>query len=183
MKKPRFKTIIPAILIGITCLPLTAAADEKVPAGWHFGVRDKNEYEAGTDWNVFYEGKSSAYITGKKENKEFSTLMQEIKADKFSGKRIRYSGYLKSKDISGWGGLWMRVDGEGNKTLSFDNMENRAVKGTTDWKKYDIVLDVPADSQFISFGILSSGKGTLWVDKIGFEVVDNNTNTTGFKNN
>lgn len=41
------------------------------------------------------------------------------------------------------GGLWFRVDGTTGKSLSFDNMQDRAVKGTTEWARYEIVLDVP----------------------------------------
>ena len=33
--------------------------------------------------------------------------------------------------------LWMRLDGE-QKTLGFDNMDDRAVTGTTGWQKYEI---------------------------------------------
>jgi len=39
----------------------------------------------------------------------------------------------------------MRIDKETTQ-LAFDNMENRAIKGTTDWLKYDVVLDIPKDA-------------------------------------
>jgi len=49
------------------------------------------------------------------------------------------SGYIKSEDVNGWSGMWMRIDGESNQQLGFDNMRDRAIKGTTDWKIYVIV--------------------------------------------
>jgi hypothetical protein len=50
-------------------------------------------------------------------------------------------------------------------------MQNRPIKGTTGWKRYEIVLDVPQSSQSIAFGVLLSGAGTVWVDDLNFEIV------------
>ncbi len=59
----------------------------------------------------------------------------------------------------GWGGLWMRVDGRDRKITAFDNMQNRSIKGTTDWSTYSVVLDVSEEAVDVSFGTLMSGKG------------------------
>lgn len=50
--------------------------------------------------------------------------------------------------------------------------------GTTNWNRYSIVLDVPDNSAIISFGILLTGKGEVYLDGLSFEVVDNDTPTT-----
>ena len=60
-----------------------------------------------------------------------------------------------------------------------DGKENRSVKGTTDWKKYEIVLDVPFNSSNIAYGALLVGTGQIWFDNLNFEVVDNSIPTTG----
>ena len=74
----------------------------------------------------------------------------------------------------------MRVDGaKKDETLAFDNMQDRAIKGTTDWKKYEIVLDVPENSEMVAFGLLLSGKGQVWMDDLQFEVVGKDVPTTG----
>ncbi len=65
----------------------------------------------------------------------------------------------------------MRVDGEGGRQLGFDNMVNRAVKGTTDWKEYSIVLDVPENSKSINYGVLLGGDGEVWFDSFKLEEV------------
>ena len=72
----------------------------------------------------------------------------------------------------------MRVDGEGGKVLSFDNMQNRQIQGTRDWKQYEVVLDVPAESVGIYFGILLVGKGQVWLSQVQFEVVGTDVPTT-----
>jgi hypothetical protein len=85
--------------------------------------------------------------------------MQEISADAYHGKRVRLSANAKASDVQGWAGLWMRVDGDGSRPLAFDNMGNRPIKGTTDWKRYDIVLDVAGQATDVAFGILLTGRG------------------------
>jgi len=85
-----------------------------------------------------------------------------------AGKRVHYSGYIKTKDITrGWAGLWWRVDGK-TGVLAFDNMEDRGARGTTDWKRYEIDLPVAADVTNINFGALHTGDGSAWFD--GLEV-------------
>ncbi len=78
-----------------------------------------------------------------------------------------------------WAGLWFRVDGPNNTTLAFDNMEQRAIKGTTDWTRYEIVLDVPNEAQRLAFGVLLAGGGQVWMDDLRFEVVPTTVKTTG----
>jgi len=72
----------------------------------------------------------------------------------------------------------MRIDKETTQ-LAFDNMENRAIKGTTDWQKYDVVLDVPKDATGIFFGILLSETGEVWISNASFEVVGSDVPTSG----
>jgi hypothetical protein len=51
-------------------------------------------------------------------------------------------------------------------------------KGTTDWQKYDVVLDVAQDATGIFFGVLLSPSGTLWLNSAKFEVVGPTVLTT-----
>jgi len=81
--------------------------------------------------------------------------------------------------VSDWAGLWLRVDGPKSEPLAFDNMQERAIKGDTDWTKYEIVLDVPDHAAEIAFGLLLSGKGQVWMDDLKFEVVGKDVPTTG----
>ena len=87
-----------------------------------------------------------------------------------------------ASNVKGWAGLWLRVDGKGEtKSLSFDNMQDRSIKGTTDWTKYVIILDVPDNSSTLNFGALLSGTGKIWFDNITFEEAPANTKSTSEK--
>jgi hypothetical protein len=113
----------------------------------------------------------------------FGSLKQNSKPGKYIGKRIRMTGYMKSQGVADWAGFWLRVDQEGSEqSLSFDNMHDRPIKGTTDWKKYEIVLDVPNNASNIAFGALLAGTGQIWFDNLNFEIVDNSVPTTAIEN-
>jgi hypothetical protein len=67
------------------------------------------------------------------------------------------TGSLKIQNVTNWAGFWMRIDEKDSKfSLGFDNMKNgrkdRSVKGTIDWMKYEIILDVPKESYRIAYG-------------------------------
>ena len=86
-----------------------------------------------------------------------------------AGRKITFSGAIKTKDLEGFAGLWWRADGP-NGALAFDNMQTRAAKGTTDWKRYEIVLDIPRETVNINFGVLMPGKGSAWFDDLQLEI-------------
>ena len=58
-------------------------------------------------------------------------------------------------------------------------MYDRPIKGTASWQKYDVVLDVPPDENDITFGVLLSGSGKVWMNGVEFEVVGPDVPTTG----
>lgn len=105
-------------------------------------------------------------------------MMQVFKSTMYKGERLSLSGFIKTEDIENWAGLWLRIDGENEEILSFDNMQDRPIKNTTNWNQYSIVLDVPEESTVISFGILLHGNGKVWIDGIAFETVDCSIPTT-----
>ncbi|MCG8698197.1 MAG: helix-turn-helix domain-containing protein [Bacteroidales bacterium] len=142
--------------------------------GWYLAGSKPKSYTIGLDKSTYKTGGSSAFLesTDKKID-GFGTLMQSCGADDYLGKRVKMSAYVKSEDVTEWAGMWMRVDSRLNKkALSFDNMKDRPIKGTTEWTKYEIILDVPEDSGVLCYGILIGGTGKIWFDNISFEVVD-----------
>ncbi len=148
-------------------------SDTNLPDGWFKAGSNPNGYEMTLDTEVFNTGNASAMISSKdKRTKGFGTIMQKCSAEEYRGKRIRLSGYVKTKDVKKWSGLWGRIDDDNrNRVLSFDNMSNRAIKGTTDWTKYEIDLNVPSSATSLNFGALVRGNGTLWFDGLTIEVL------------
>lgn len=169
--------------IGITLVLLLSG--QSIEAQYRWGKAGSNPamFMMGVDSAVLHEGQivnTIKSINGNMNSNDFGTLMYNIVAEKYLGKRIKMTASMKSTDVDNWAGFWVRVDGVDSKsTLSFDNMQDRAIIGTTDWKQYEIVLDVPTEASNIAFGALLSGTGQIWFNKVNFTIVDNSVPTTG----
>lgn len=110
----------------------------------------------------------------------FGTLMQMIAAREYLGQRIRFSAAMRTAGVDGWVGLWLRVDGpEHGRSLAFDNMQGRSISGTTDWRRYEVVLDVAEEARAIGLGVLLHGAGEVRVADFRFEPVSEDVPTTG----
>ena len=144
-----------------------------LPSNWHRAGSNPEGYDMGLDKGTTYDGKNAATIkSNNKKTKGFGTLMQSCSAEKYLGKKVRMTGYVKSLDVKGWAGIWLRVDNDDtNRALAFDNMQNRPILKTTDWKKYEIVLDVPKKADGLAYGALLVGKGQIWFTDITFEIL------------
>lgn len=104
-----------------------------------------------------------------------------IRTAQFRGKRVRVSAWLMASGISGVptpqysgvageGGLWIGVGSQKGGTR-MDRMQNRTIKGTTDWEYRDFVVDVPDDNNQMFIGYWMQGKGQLWVRDFNIEEV------------
>jgi len=142
-----------------------------VPDGWIKKGSHPDSYEMGIDKGTGQDGKNSATIKSKEDDIQgFGTLMQSSSPEKYLGKKLKMTGYLKTENVKGWTGLWLRVDeADSQEPLSFDNMYDRGITGTTGWTKYEIILDVPANAFNLAYGALLAGSGQIWFDNITFE--------------
>ena len=175
-------TNLKAIVLAHALLAANVAISGEPPKGWFPAGSRPKDYEMTVDRTVVHSGNASASLkSAVSAPGGFGTLMQTFKADAYCGKRVRMSGYARAQDVKDSAGLWMRVDGPSSKLLAFDNMQDRPLKGTSDWKKCEIVLDVPESAQDIAFGLLLTGAGQVWMDDLSFEVVGKDVPTTGPK--
>ena len=186
------------VFSSLVLIMALAIISYKVPEGWIKACSKPDYYDMGIDPGAGHNGKNAATIAStRREIEGFGTLMQNIDPENYKGKRIRLSGMIKAEDVQNWAGLWLRVDGkvssksvtttlknnnrkvtsdvhnsETKKTLAFDNMYNRAIKGTMNWTKCEIVLDVADTATNIAFGALLNGTGQIWFDDLKLDIVD-----------
>ena len=133
----------------------------ETPMGWdNFG---SSNYIVSLDTNITKSGKYAASIKFKEGNPEFKAWGYTI-PDNYAGKRITLSGFIKTEMVTdGYAGLWMRID----PSIAFYNMNKNGIKGTTDWTKYEITLDMnPEKTKQIVVGGLLTGKGKMWIDDL-----------------
>jgi len=131
------------------------------PSGWKKYANPN--YSRVLDSTYVKSGKYSVSIEFKKGIPAFDSWTFAI-PDNYAGRKITLSGYIKTENVTdGYAGLWMRID----PSIAFDNMGKNGVKGTTDWTKYEITLDMnPEKTKQIFIGGLLSGKGKMWIDDL-----------------
>lgn len=135
--------------------------------GWDLNFREGGTmgYLTKLDSAVAHDGRFSLSIEHDTTLKarQFGACFTVIPVD-FQGNSFTLKAYLKTENISddGMAGLWMRLDGE-DGMLKFDNMNDRPVKGTTDWKEYSITLWTDEAAK-INIGGLMLGTGKMWID-------------------
>ncbi len=143
--------------------------------GWSFATegsgiprnQDPAGFATGVDREVAHGGHPSVSIRSIVEKDGFRAVTQLIKADAYRGKRVRLTGYLKTRDVRWHAGVWLRVDGPDAKLLAFDNMSDRPVLGTADWSQHAVVLDVPEAALRLAFGVLlHSPTGQVWAREL-----------------
>jgi hypothetical protein len=99
-------------------------------------------------------------------------LMQSFKATAYRGKTVRLSAWLRLEPTAAEdrGQMWLSVDRSGDKKGFFDDMSDRAVRAP-EWTFREIRARIDRDATFIKFGVMSIGRGRVWVDRVSFAVV------------
>lgn len=169
MKKLFFTTL--SLIFSITLISQTQTAspllnldfeltEKGMPSGWNnFG---SSGYKLSIDSLHKKSGKYAASIElSEGIAPDFKALAFTL-PNNYAGKKITLSGYIKTENVSeGYAGLWMRID----PSIAFDNMNKNGVKGTSDWRKYEITLPMdPQKTKQIVVGGLLVGKGKMYID-------------------
>ncbi len=124
---------------------------------------EKVDPEAGAEARKTYEEMPRAASSG------FGVATGTFPLEACKGKRIRYSGWIRTENVNGWAGLWWRIDGASGP-IGFDNMSDRGPRGDADWKEYSIELDVTDEALNTNFGVLMTGTGKAWFDGLAVEI-------------
>jgi hypothetical protein len=154
----------------------------ELPAGWkvrgpRVAVRPEG-LGVFTDYDISRSGVAASILSVDATSDDWGTLMQNFFADDYRGKRVRFSAWVRAWRVSGWAGLWTRVDTESLEMVAYDDMEGRPITGTSEWTRYEVVLDVDEYAYAINIGIVLWGVGQVWIDDCTFEVVDDSVPVT-----
>ena len=108
----------------------------------------------------------------------FGNVMQMIDATPYRGKRLRFTGWAKTRSvIADWLRLsptraqaWLRVDRALGTMGFFDNMQDRPIRSSR-WHRFEIQGDIANDAESINVGLILQGKGKAWLDDVQIEVL------------
>ncbi len=134
---------------------------DDLPAGW-------SGLPSGTiaaEDSVVHSGRWAVRLDrSQNPSREFSTISSSIPLD-FTGARVELRGFLRTRNVTGFAGLWLREDGDSG-TLALDNMKAQQLAGTHDWREFKVALPLDAKAHRLVFGALLVGAGIAWVDDL-----------------
>lgn len=177
----RISPFVPALAICVMAGSAIQAQQRSAIAGWTAVTTDAGEYSIAPEplRRTGGYGTMGVEIASRVASPTGSALLlQSIRADEFRGRRVRFAGWLRTEDVDGQSGLLARVDGAGVVQTS-DYMVGHPVMGTTAWRHYEIVLDVPRDAVGITFGLQLTGTGQVYADDFALDAVDEGIAVTG----
>jgi hypothetical protein len=153
---------------------LAAPELEPMPAPWLVSGTHRANYEAGLLPSAStYDGSRVVQLRlrdGVADAVGFGTLMQSISAGRYTGRRVRFAAAIRTREVSDWAGLWLRVD-TASGPHEIDNMHDRPLSQTTQWQQASVVLDIPEEAASLHFGVLLSGAGAVDLAQPRFEEV------------
>jgi hypothetical protein len=131
-----------------------------------------DQYLAGIDPQVERSGSGPVgYIRSLGKATGHGTRAAQVAAEPFHGKRVRVSGWVRTRDVKNWAGIQVSVVGLDGRLLSNDDMADRPITGSADWRQYDCVLDVADDAAGIVVSFSIYGMGEAWMNDFRVEPV------------
>lgn len=99
----------------------------------------------------------------------FTSATGSFPVDQAKGKSLRFSAWIRTRGVTGFAGAWWRCDTP-KGVNGFNNMQDQKITGDTEWTQHEFVIDIPKNTENISFGFLLSGGGTAWFDDVQVEL-------------
>jgi hypothetical protein len=164
--------------------PLNLDFDEgvvnKLPAAW-FVPSDPNQADHWAQLRTAgcMSGTCAVVLVPDDAPAHVGNLMQSFRASAYRGKTVRLRAWIRLEAVApeDRAQMWLSVDRGRPKSLFdgidirqgfFDNMADRPIR-SAQWTECEIVAPVAEDAAYIKFGIMSVGRGRVWVDNVSFK--------------
>ena len=176
--------LVVAVLLGLLLAPPLGAQtlDKWTPGGDPLVLAGgpNPDYEMGGNPAVKHGADGGGFIRSVVAQPKVPGMLQAgLAAGSYVRKRVRLSGYLRTEDVSEVLTIWMGIQGQNKVLLAV--ADGGAIRGTTGWKKHDVVLDVPEQSVTLSLGITLEGTGKVWLDGVTVDTVGHEVAVTAQK--
>ena len=145
-----------------------------LPAGWHMsGNRGPSTPRGCCRRDRGYDGKRAIQLRFRAAEPPggFGTVMQSIDAERYRGRRVRFSAMIRGRGNRATGPACGCGSTRASGTKVLDNMQDRPLRGTTGWTEAANVLDVAEDAVSVHFGLLLAGAGAVNLARPRFEIV------------
>jgi len=152
------------------------------PAGWQLSPNLSGyDFQVITTEETPHTGKRCALLSrapGKHYGETVGSLSQRLDAKPYRGKKIKFQAATRGEVTGAENHAWLRlvitrrtaflVD---THQTDFDTLDQYPVN-TPEWRGHEIVADVPADADSISYGLYLVGDGKAWLDSVSLQVVE-----------
>jgi erythromycin esterase len=150
------------------------------PWGWQDMILRAGEppgTEVVSDTLIKHGGRSSLRLSRRSAGQAPSSigthiyrrLLPEGDRGLLDARKMRLSGWVRTENLTnGKAGLFLIVPGQ--PIPLFDSLQGNATTGTSEWNRYAIEIELPANTQFIVFGVRSTGEGIAWFDDLVLEL-------------
>jgi carboxyl-terminal processing protease len=154
MKRP---TLLTALLLMLAAL---RAADAQDVLKWSLGGSQPSGYVMTADGSPMTGAGATLTLRSTASTvSDIGTVTSTMRVDTLSGRRLRISADIETREVSTSASVWLRADSAG-KMLALDNGMDQAIKGTTTASRHmDVTLFVPRSATTLVFGLLLSGTG------------------------
>jgi hypothetical protein len=168
------------ILVSRPAIPIHDTHDPQVlkviaeipPVDWRLREAVPMEYQKGQE---MASSISVAYLAPRVTEPTvggYGSLQRSILTEEHYGKRLRFTTWVKTEEIEGWARLFLQADGFDISYLLFDDVVEQALAESSDWRRYNLVMDVPPGSNTLMFGVqMGGGKGKIWIANARLEEV------------
>ncbi len=157
----------------------TAATALPAVAGWQLVGKDVGQYSMGLDQQVrFGEQPSICLRSVAVQPDGFGTLLRISQAEPLRGKRLWLSAYVKAEAVTKGAGIWLRADAANGEAVASSNMQSLPIKGTQDWARQELTLDIPETAAQLAFGLQLVGPGKVWLSEVKSEVIPSGATST-----
>ena len=94
----------------------------------------------------------------------FSAVSDHVALD-VSGSTVELRGFVRTDNVRGAAGLWLREEDDGT-VVQFANSLEPGVQGTTAWTEVSVKVPLDASAKTLVWGVLLTGEGKAWADDL-----------------
>ena len=147
----------PQIEIVPKTVPIT---DDQIWHPWSFSLP---HYSTQLDPTTPRNGKPTRLLESKVagSGEWFAWDWNDRHPDKYLGKRMKLSMWIKTENVTGPSGICLRVIGPNfQEIVPGLSKDQRTIRGTTPWTRYEFTADIPPETQTSAPACGSAGRGS-----------------------
>jgi hypothetical protein len=180
----KLKALIAAPIVAWLMIASAATIEPPLYWSWSSSATAPTRYQAGVDSSVVWNGKPALTVLGTGQTTAaFGDIHQYVASAGYGGKRVRFSGMLRTTSADQWAGVYLFAGSYNTRTFDALAMPFGVGKSGTDsqWQPVSVVIDVPQDVETIRMGLILVGSGQAWLSDLKFEEVGTDVPVTTSK--